>query len=139
MNSIMNGGSEELILRNVRVFCNKLMDEKNHVESDELNAEILGSKINDRQWNSARDVSTVTSHLMSDIMGDLTFSRNWNMIDSESNRWILSTVHKGVACINMVKSVGSRCTKYRLIIHFRSVICRVFSNSNLTRFSSVLC
>ena len=105
MKNIMNGGSEELILRNVRVFCNKLMDDKNRVENDELNVEILGSETNDCQWNSAREISTVTSYLMSDIMGDLTFSRNWNMLDSESSRWILSTVHKGVACINMVKSV----------------------------------
>ena len=76
---------EAQTLNNVRTFCRHLLDE--------------GAP---EGWNEARDLTKWTSYVMSDIMGDNTFSRNWNMMESEDNRAILDVLAKGVAGLHMV-------------------------------------
>lgn len=77
--------SEELILRNVRVFT-----------------QILAADLRLDGWSSAKDMTPVVGYVTSDIMGDLTFSRNWDMLKSTANRYILELLPRGVLGINMV-------------------------------------
>ena len=43
-----------------------------------------------------------TSFVTSDIMGNLAFSRSWNMMDSRDNRHIIKVISDGVAALNLV-------------------------------------
>ena len=80
---------EEPVLRNVRYFCDQMIDE---------------SLPEGNTWSEARDMSKWSGYLMSDIMGDITFHRNWNMMKSSENRELLGTLSKGVAGLNMVRT-----------------------------------
>ena len=76
---------EAQTLKNIRTFCRHLVDE------DAPN-----------EWNQARDLTKWTSYVLSDIMGDNTFSRSWTMMESKDNRGILEVLAKGVAGLHMV-------------------------------------
>ena len=76
---------EAQTLKNVRTFCRHLIDE--HTPNE---------------WSQARDLTEWTSYALSDIMGDNTFSRNWNMMESKDNRGIIDVLAKGVAGLHMV-------------------------------------
>lgn len=78
---------EAQTLKNVRTFCRHLVDEGAPIE-----------------WNKTRALTEWTSYVLSDIMGDSTFSRNWNMMESKDNRGILQVLAKGVAGLHMVNS-----------------------------------
>ena len=73
-------------LENIRKFCNYLIDDNQQ-----------------GGWSTARDMTEWTSYVLSDIMGDNTFSHNWNMMDKKENRGILGTLAEGVAGLHMVK------------------------------------
>ena len=60
-------GLEGLILRNLCKFCRFL-----EMESSGY-------------WTAAKDMSRWMSNLCFDTTGDLTFSRNWNLIESDKN------------------------------------------------------
>ena len=95
-------GSEEFILKNARVFCDRLVDDAASTERSLAVDKEFSQAAQQSQWSSARDMTAMAAYVTSDIMGDLTFNRNWNMLLSEENRWILRTLSGGVACINMV-------------------------------------
>lgn len=80
-------GLEELILHNVRDFCRLLVE---------------GGQIDAAGWSSGRDMSKMTSYALSDIMGDVTFSKNWNTQKGTENRHILKLLPQGTCGINMV-------------------------------------
>lgn len=81
------------VMRNVNVFCDKMIDDS----SDPM-----------KTWNSARNMSDWCGWLANDIMGDITFHRNWNMLTSEENRDVLKTLNQGVGGLNMASI--SDCT-----------------------------
>ena len=78
---------EGSVLRNVRLFCRQIL---------------VNSEDPTKAWSQAINLSEWTGYLMTDIMGDITFHRNWKMMESVSNRGILETLSKGVAGLNMV-------------------------------------
>ena len=82
-NSVKN--LEELMLRNIRIFCRLLLDESST-----------------QGWNSAKNLTKMISFVLSDIMGDVTFSRNWNTQRSDENRYILNLLPLGTGGINLV-------------------------------------
>jgi hypothetical protein len=67
-----------------------------------------------KKWNSARNMSSWCGWLVNDIMGDITFHRNWNMLTSDENRDVLQILNQGVGGLNMVsggpKAPASSCT-----------------------------
>ena len=77
-------GLEGSILRNLRKFCGFLDTES----SD--------------GWTEAKDMSQWMSNLSFDTTGDLTFSRNWNLIESEENRNMPEVIAQGLGGVNIV-------------------------------------
>ena len=77
-------GLEELILSNLRKFCRFLdMDSSG-------------------DWTAAKDVSQWMSYLSFDTAGDLTYSRNWNLIENEENRNMPGVIAQGLGGLNLV-------------------------------------
>lgn len=85
---------EELILKNIRYFC------------DHISAEQKG------QWSAPQDMSKVVGYLVSDIMGDITFSKNWEVQTKPDNRDLLVSLPEGVAGIHLVKASNTHLLHY---------------------------
>ena len=83
-------GLEELILRNLRKFC-RILD-----------MESTGA------WTAAKDMTKWMSYLSFDITGDLTFSRNWNLIESDENRNMPGFISEGLGGLNLVSRSRTR-------------------------------
>ncbi|KAF4626141.1 hypothetical protein G7Y89_g12020 [Cudoniella acicularis] len=81
---------EEPVLCNVRKFCGYMIDAPEKAKGGD-----------DEGWSTARNMSEWPGYLMTDTMGDITFHRNWNMMDSSENRELLKTLSKEVAGLNM--------------------------------------
>lgn len=98
-------GLEESILINLRKFCHFLdMESSGH-------------------WTTAKDVTQWMAYLSFDTIGDLTFSRNWNLIESEENRDVPAIISLGLGGVNLV----SRHSTLHLTIEFkgaRPAICQ---------------
>ena len=77
-------GLEDLTLRNLRKFC-RFLDMESSGE-----------------WTAAKDMSKWMSNLSFDTTGDLTFSRNWNLLESEENRNIPGVIAQGLGGLNLV-------------------------------------
>ena len=77
-------GLEELVLRNVRKFC-RVLDMESSGE-----------------WTAAKDMTRWMSNLAFDTTGDVTFSRNWNLIESEENRNMPDVIAQGLGGLNLV-------------------------------------
>lgn len=78
-------GMEEQILKNIRHFCDVLVDGDSE------------------GWSSSRDMSRVVGYLISDIMGDITFSKSFDVQRKPDNRDVLSSLPKAVAGIHLVR------------------------------------
>ena len=76
---------EDILLESIRYFCQKLVD--------------AGSE---PEWSTPRNMSVEISYLLSDTMGDVVFSRNWDVLRSEKNRDIIELLQRGVAGVNLV-------------------------------------
>ena len=79
-------GLEEMILKNMRKLCSVLYDH--------------GSA--EKEWGSSKNMTNVISYTVSDIMGDVTFSRSWNTQESAENRYVLDLLPQGTSGINLV-------------------------------------
>ena len=77
-------GLEESIITNLHKFCHFLD---------------IGSP---GDWTAAHDMTKWMSYLSFDTIGDLTFSRNWNLLESEENRNIPGVISQGVRGLNLV-------------------------------------
>ena len=94
-------GMESLVLNNTRKFCRYLIDKEPSGE-----------------WSAARDMTLWFGYLMSDIIGDIVFNRNWNMMANEENRPIIDTLAQGVSGLNMVRTPSTMLTpSAKLTIH----------------------
>lgn len=72
------------MLRNLRKFCHFLD---------------MGSN---GDWTAAQDMTKWMSYLSFDTIGDLTFSRNWNLIENEENRNMPGVISQGLGGLNLV-------------------------------------
>lgn len=79
-------GLEELILQNVRVLCTSLSKDVDSSNGD---------------WSQSHDMTKRIQYLLSDVMGDVTFSRNWSIQESSANRHILDLMSLGTSGINL--------------------------------------
>jgi cytochrome P450 len=53
-------------------------------------------------WSMGKDMSEYLAHCFADIMGDVTFSRHWNVQRDEFNRHFVHDLPKGVAGMHLV-------------------------------------
>lgn len=70
-------------------------------------------------------------YLISDTMGDITFSRNWNVLRHDENRHIVDELPKGVVGIHLVSCQSQQATYVELLDDSklcRQVICLDFLN-----------
>ena len=84
---------ECLIVKNSQIFLDSIEEENSTLK--ELLEDSQG-------WGPGRNMSKWISWLMSDITGDVTFSRNWNLMKSEKNRHIVDVLSLGACLINTV-------------------------------------
>ena len=77
-----------MILKNMRKMCSVLYDH--------------GSA--KKEWSSSKNITDVISYTVSDIMGDVTFSRSWNTQESAENRYALDLLPQGTSGINLVNT-----------------------------------
>lgn len=54
------------------------------------------------KWSEAMDMTKWVKYLASDVIGDLTFSRNWNTLESKENKNIPAVIAQGLAGLNLV-------------------------------------
>jgi cytochrome P450 len=76
---------EGSIYKNCSIFLDMLVDEN----------ESSG-------WSQARNMTNLVAYLTSDIMGDVAFSRNWDLMRGEENRHMIDILHLGTGLINTV-------------------------------------
>jgi cytochrome P450 len=76
---------QDQILQNIRYFCCTLVDEGKYAE-----------------WSASRNMSKVVGYLISDIMGDITSSKNWNTQRDPQNRHFVEDSTLGTAGIHLV-------------------------------------
>ena len=92
-------GLEELIVRNLRKFC-RVVDMEPSGE-----------------WTAAKDMSRWMSNISFDTTGDLVFSRNWNLIESEVNRNMPEVIFQGLSGLNLVSKhldLSNEISAYRI-------------------------
>jgi cytochrome P450 len=77
-------GMEEQILKNIRYFIDTLADG-------------VG-----QEWSSSRNMSKLVGYLISDIMGDMTFSKSHDMQKKADARDLLTSLPHAVAGIHLV-------------------------------------
>lgn len=78
---------EETILKNVRVLCMSLLEG--------------ATRSVEGEWSASYNMSKEVQFLLSDIMGDVTFSRNWSIQASPDNRHILDLMSLGTSGIHL--------------------------------------
>lgn len=88
-------GMERLMLDNIRKFCDQLVD------TEPQDAAELPS----REWSTCKNMTDWFARLTFDIVGDLSFGRNWNVVDSERNRSFLKNIPAGTAGLLLVSPV----------------------------------
>ncbi|KAF7915318.1 uncharacterized protein EAE98_011184 [Botrytis deweyae] len=52
------------------------------------------------EWTHAHDISKALTYLQADIMGDVTFSRNWGMLNDEENRHMVGLMSDSALAMN---------------------------------------
>ncbi|KAL8712489.1 MAG: hypothetical protein Q9220_003337 [cf. Caloplaca sp. 1 TL-2023] len=75
---------EERILKNVRYLCDSLVEETSSTS-----------------WSPPKNMTKMFAYLVSDIMGDVTFSKNWNVQQQSQNRKFVEDGPLGVAGIHL--------------------------------------
>ena len=76
---------EDTLLSKTRLFCQYLL--ANQPSAD---------------GNTARNMTEWMAYLTSDIMGEITFSSDWDTMQNPKNRPILTLVSQGVAALTLV-------------------------------------
>lgn len=91
-------GPEGLILKNCNISFEILEEDRSIVkaESDD-----------DAAWGKRKNVTKLISWLMSDIVGDVSFSTNWNLMQSEKNRHLIDVLPLGACLMNTVSALWS--------------------------------
>jgi hypothetical protein len=91
---------EEHVLQNVRSFCDKMVH-PNHFADGPLAEKQSGGA----GWGPLKNLSRWSGYLTFDIMGDLCFSRSFNMLNSPDNHYIIDVMPAGVQGFNVVSSL----------------------------------
>lgn len=83
------------------------------------------------EWTHPHDMSKALTYLLADMMGDVTFSRNWGMLKDEENRHVIDLMADAALAMNTVNNPTS--TKTRQILRTWRTIARIHAYSGKTR------
>ena len=97
---------EEHVLHNVRVFCDRMIARDEHEPVLCTAAEQIQSKR--AGWGPCRNISRWSGYLTFDIMGALCFSHTFDMLNYETNRYIIDVMPKGIQGFNVVSGTSVR-------------------------------
>ncbi|KAF2867688.1 cytochrome P450 [Massariosphaeria phaeospora] len=86
-------GMEELILRNIRIFCESLGQSSPEAASKMPDGE--------KGWSEPKNMTDWSDYLSFDIMSDICFSTSFNMLRSGINRYVLRILPEGVNGLNV--------------------------------------
>ncbi|KAL5375433.1 hypothetical protein DPSP01_011240 [Paraphaeosphaeria sporulosa] len=103
-------GMEEKILQNIRYFHDTLVDGEG------------------QDWSTPRNMSELIGYLISDIMGDMTFSKSFDVQRKPDNRDVMRGLPRAVADIHAVGYMPEIVTFGLHKIFFRNMI------ADITRF-----
>ena len=78
---------EEAMLRSVRKFCNILSD----------------ASVCEAGWSSPKDVARIASYLSFDVMSQVCFGHESDMLDRKENHYLLEIISEGARCLNTVR------------------------------------
>ena len=84
---------EDHILKHVNVFCNCMIGQTDGSETKATTG-----------WSPARNMASWSSRLAFDVMGDMALGRTFEMLKSETNRYILGIFPDSVHGLNLVSS-----------------------------------
>ena len=72
------------------------------IKHSERLAQAINPSADSRDWSEAKDMSQWMGFVTLDIICDLCYSRNWNLIGSDKNRGLLQTFENGSGAISIV-------------------------------------
>ncbi|KAM0177897.1 hypothetical protein ACHAPF_003863 [Botrytis cinerea] len=78
---------QNLIYQNSQRFSEYLRARKN-------------GKVSAGEWTHPHDMSKALTYLLADMMGDVTFSRNWGMLKDEENRHVIDLMADAALAMN---------------------------------------
>ena len=81
---------EPHITKNIKIFCEKLG------ENDQAN------RADSKGWSSPKKMSDWANYYTFDVMGDVVFSRNFDMLKNPDNRFVLNVLSEGIKGLYMV-------------------------------------
>lgn len=82
---------ENHVLKFVNVFCNCMVGQTDGSEPKATSG-----------WSPARNKTIWSSRLTFDVIGDVAFGRTFEMLITETNRYILDILPNGVHGLNLV-------------------------------------
>lgn len=83
--------TQDHILNNARALCSNLIDDDNL-----------------RDWSQPKNLSEWTAFVVYDIISDLCFGRNLNLLGSNDNRDVLQAFVVGVSALHIVSRYSKR-------------------------------
>ena len=96
-----HGFKRRILSQGLTTSAIKLMED--HIfKNTDIFYENLTDKERKADWSSARNMSDWTGYLTFDIMGDLCFGRNWNIMKNETNRDLTKAFSGGVWILSLV-------------------------------------
>lgn len=84
---------EERIMPIIRKFCTMLTDEPMATGS---------STPSSTDWSTPKDMAKLTSYLSFDVMGQICFGKDFEILEKEGNRYMLQVAIDGARCLNTV-------------------------------------
>lgn len=90
---------EHHILINVRLFCNLLVGRGGSASPEATHGTIRAISSN---WSPALNVPDVVNWLTFDIMSDVCFGQNMEMLTEKRNRWILQVLPESIKGLHIV-------------------------------------
>lgn len=124
---------ENHVLTNVKILCDRLKAECRLANTGQL-------KEKGPQWSEPQDMETLTGYLSFDVMFNICFSKDFNMLTAPDNRYVLEVLGAGVHSLTAVRQIYTptlmarayRLSSISLLTCLPSLNC-VFTSSFLAR------
>ncbi|KAE9363381.1 cytochrome P450 [Stipitochalara longipes BDJ] len=112
---------EPLMIKYIRLMCQQIFENKKNSTDG---------------WSSPKDMSKLVSYVMADIMGEMVFSKNWNVLESAENRDIVDFLPEAVGGLILTGHMQGllKFDLYKLVA--RTLVNNVYRFKDLTAAQS---